>query len=100
MENIYYLLIVCLILWYFVYLRRVSEYALIHVNTYCNKENLQFISLARKSSRFKFNKALGPHWISIFEFEFSGDRESSYTGEIKLKGYKLDEVNLPPYKIN
>jgi hypothetical protein len=100
MENIYYLLIVCLVFWYFVYLRKVAEFARNHVNTYCNAESLQFISLARKSSRINFSKKLGPHWISIFEFEFSGDGESSYTGEMKLRGYKVDEVNLPPYKIN
>jgi hypothetical protein len=38
--------------------------------------------------------------MSIFEFEFSGDGESSYLGEMQLRGYKVDNVNMPPYKIN
>ncbi|XPF94300.1 DUF3301 domain-containing protein [Colwellia sp. RE-S-Sl-9] len=100
MENIYYLLIVCLIFWYFIYLRKISEYARSHINTYCNTENLQFISLARKSSRISFDKRHGPHWVSVFEFEFSGDGESSYLGEMQLRGYKVDGVNMPPYKIH
>jgi len=100
MENIYYLLIVCLIFWYFVYLRKVAEFALRHANKYCENEHLQFISLARKSSRLKFSKKRGPYWLSIFEFEFSGNGESSYVGEITLEGYKLEAVALPPYKIN
>lgn len=100
MENIYYVLFVCLILWYFIYLRKVSEFALLHTKKYCENEGIQFISLARKSSRFKFNTKLGPHWISNFEFEFSGNGESSYIGEVTLKGYKLEKFELPPYKIN
>jgi len=99
MENIYYLLIVCLIFWYFIYLRKVSEYARNHINNYCNTEGLQFISLARKSSRLSFNKQYGPHWISVFEFEFSGDGESSYLGEMTLRNYKVDAINMPAYKI-
>lgn len=100
MENIYYLLIVGLIFWYFIYLRKVSECARNHINSYCSTESLQFISLARKSSRINFNKRYGPHWISIFEFEFSGDGESSYLGEMQLRGYKVDNINMPAYKIN
>jgi len=99
MENIYYLLIVCLIFGYFIYLRKVSEYARNHINNYCNTEGLQFISLARKSSRLSFNKQYGPHWISVFEFEFSGDGESSYLGEMTLRNYKVDAINMPAYKI-
>jgi len=100
MENIYYLLIVALVFWYFIHLRKISEYARSHINNYCNTESLQFISLARKSSRICFSKQYGPHWVSVFEFEFSGDGESSYLGEMQLRGYKVDNVNMPPYKIN
>jgi hypothetical protein len=99
MENIYLLLIVCLFLWYFIYLRKVSEYALRHIKVYCDKDGLQFISLSRSSSRLTFNKALGPHWISVFDFEFSGDRESSYQGQATLKGFKLESIHVPMYKI-
>ncbi|MFB0980903.1 MAG: hypothetical protein ACI9YH_001127 [Colwellia sp.] len=99
MENIYLLLIVCLFLWYFIYLRKVSEFALRHIKQYCEKDSLQFISLSRSSSRLRFSKALGPHWISTFDFEFSGDRESSYQGQATLCGYKLDNIHVPMYKI-
>ncbi len=99
MENIYLLLIVCLFLWYFIYLRKVSECALRHIKHYCKNEGLQFISLSRYSSRISFNRALGPHWISTFDFEFSGDGESSYKGKAVLKGYKLDNIHVPMYKI-
>jgi hypothetical protein len=99
-EYIYYLLFVCLLFWYFVYLRRVSEYARSHANKYCKQENLQFLAIARLSSRFRFSKRFGPHWISDFDFEFSGDGESMYHGSLTLRGYKLDNIDTPAYRIH
>lgn len=100
MENIYYLLIVCLLFWYFLYLRKVAEFARSHATKYCNSEQLQFISIARKSSNFSFNKKLGPHWVSIFNFEFTGDGDSTYQGTMILRGYKLDDIEVPAYRIS
>jgi hypothetical protein len=56
MENIYYLLFIGLLFWYFVYLRKVSEYARSHVDKYCKQENLQLLAIARLSSRVFFCK--------------------------------------------
>lgn len=100
MENIYYLIFAALLFWYFAYLRRVSEYARSHANKYCKKENLQFLSIARLSSKPRFSKKLGPYWESHFDFEFSGDGTSKYHGNMKLKGYKLDNIDTPAYRVS
>ncbi len=100
MENIYYLLIVCLVFWYFVYLRKVSEFARLHARKYCEKESLQYIAIARRSSRLKFSQREGIYWYSLFDLEFSGDGESQHQGVISLRGYKLDKIDLPAYRIN
>lgn len=100
MENIYYLLFIFLLLSYFFYLRKVAELARKHIQKYCNKENLQFIALARTSSKIRFTRRDGPHFLSQFVFEFSGDGEASYQGTISLRGYKLDNIDLPAYRIN
>ncbi len=99
MENVYILLLVCLVFWYFIYLRKVAEFARHHSQKYCKSENLQYLSSARVSSRLRFNKQMGIHWLSIFEFEFSGDGESQYTGRISLRNYKLDHIDVPAYRI-
>jgi len=99
MENIYYLLIVGLVFWYFVYLRKVAEVARHHTKKYCEQANLQFIAIARISSRLRFNKRLGLYWLSKFEFEFSGDGVSKYQGVATFHGYKLEDVFLPAHKI-
>jgi len=100
MENIYYLLLFALFCWYFVFLRKVAEYARQHVNKYCEKEGLQYLSIARLSSRLRFNKRHGLHWLSRFEFEFSGDGESKYVGQASLENYKLEQINLPAYSVS
>jgi len=100
MENIYYLLGFCLLCWYFVYIRKVSEAALKHCQRYCDNENLQFIAIARRSSRFKFTKKSGFHLFSLYDFEFSGDGDSCYQGVVSLKALKLDRVELPAYRVH
>lgn len=100
MENIYYLLGFFLVCWYFVYIRKVSEAALKHCKLYCEKESLQFIAIARRSSRFKFSKKSGFHIFSLYDFEFSGDGDSCYQGVVSLKALRLDNVELPAYRVN
>lgn len=99
MENIYYLLFAFLICWYFIYLRQVSEAGRKHAQRYCKKEQLQFITIARQYTRMSFSKQQGLFVKSAFEFEFSGDGESSFQGTLFLNGNKLDSVELPPYRI-
>ncbi len=100
MENIYYLLIVALVFWYFVYLRRVSEFARQHAMKHCKAEGLQFIAIARRFSRIKFTKKQGFHWYSVFDLEFSGNGESQHVGVVSLRGFKLDNIELPIYRIH
>lgn len=100
MENIYYLLFVSLIFWYFVYLRKVAEVGKRHAQNYCEQANLQFINVARRSSKLQFNKRYGIHWLTDFDFEFSGDGEASYQGQITLRGMKLENVDVPPYRVH
>lgn len=100
MENIYFLLIFCLFCWYFSYLRKVSEAAKRHLSRYCKEGNLQFIALARRSSRLRFSKRHGICIYSIFDFEFSGDGASKNQGDLSLYGLKLEQINVPVYRVN
>ncbi len=100
MENIYYLLFICLFCWYFVYLRQVSEAARAHVDRYCKQTELQFIAIARRSTRLKFNKKHGLAFYSIFDFEFSGNGEEKNDGVIFLYGLKLHNIDIPVYRVH
>jgi len=100
MENIYYLLLIGLICWYFVYVRQVSESARFHVNQYCKKTQLQFIAIARRSTRLNFTKQHGLAFYSIFDFEFSGNGEEKNDGIVTLYGLKLNTVDVPVYRVH
>ena len=100
MENIYYLLLICLFCWYFIYLRKISEVAQVYANRYCEKNQLQFITIARKTSKLTFTKNYGLAWFSLFDIEFSGDGESSNCATLSLYGLTLDNIDIPPYRVH
>lgn len=99
MADIYLLLGIFLVFWYFIYLRKVAETARLQALRYCKQQGLQYISIARKSAKLSFSKRHGVFVKSDFEFEFSGDGESSAQGVIQLHGLKLHHVDLPAYRI-
>lgn len=99
MTDFYILLAIFLLGWFFVYQRNVAEKAKQSTKQYCEKNGLQFISLARIKTRMGFNKRLGLFWTNHFEFEFSGDGESAYVGTIALQNLKVINIDLPPFRV-
>jgi hypothetical protein len=100
LADIYLLLFIFLVIWYFIYLRKIAESARKQAIAYCENKGLQYIAVARRSSRLQCNKELGVFWRSIFDLEFSGDGESSYQGEMTLHGLKMIAIDLPAYRID
>jgi hypothetical protein len=99
LADIYILLLVCLIIWYFWFLRNVSEKAKVLTEKYCEDASLQFIAIARVKTRFSASKRLGIFIKTVYEFEFSGDGESSYVGHLTMNALKPEGFELPPYKV-
>ena len=81
-------------------MRQIAEKARQLGQHYCEKNSLQYISISRLKSRFKFSKRLGLYIASSFALEFSSNGEDSYIGELMMEGIKLKDVHLPPYRIN
>ncbi len=79
-------------------IRSISEAAFEHASRYCETHQLQLLTLARASTRitFKYSK---PDWHSRFLFEFSGNGEDRYTGEMELVGKRVLRTQLPPYRV-
>jgi len=99
MVDIYLLLLAFIVVWYFLYLRKVEESANKNLQQYCHHQDLQFIALARRSMRLRFNTKLGAYWLTEYELEFSGDGQTSYLGRAEMHGLNLHHVNLPPYRV-
>ncbi|QJR81765.1 DUF3301 domain-containing protein [Alteromonas pelagimontana] len=93
------LLLIGLIGMQFWRIRSISEQAYQHVNRYCETHGLQVLSIARKSTKptFKYGKM---DWFSVFIFEFSGNGEDRYAGEMEMIGKKVIRTHLPPYRVN
>ncbi|WP_448549296.1 DUF3301 domain-containing protein [Thalassotalea fusca] len=100
MENVYLLLFIALIVWFFTHMRKVAESAKRFAVQHCQKEQLQFIAIARSSNKVRFSKRMGFYFETEYIFEFSGDGQSKYQGTITLAGYKLKNIDIPAYRIN
>lgn len=93
------LLIILLIVGVFWRLRASSEAAKVYLDQYCNQASLQLISVARSQTQIKsFRGKLD--FKSTFNFEFSGNGEDSYQGQLIMAGLKVIDIELPAYKLN
>lgn len=98
MENILITLVFVAFAWHFWYQRNLSEYAMTHAKRYCDDMNLQFMSVARHKTSLVIDKRRGLVWKTTWCFEFSGDGESKYDGELIMLDQYLKHISTPVYK--
>lgn len=80
-------------------LRSISEFAKTYLEEYCEQQDLQLISVARKKT--KLTSVYGKiDFGCTYEFEFSGNGEDSYTGVLEIKGTTVVATRLPPFRVN
>ena len=79
-------------------IRGISESTNTYLKQYCEKHQLQLLSVARAQTRlsFKFGK---PDWNSVFMFEFSSNGEDRYSGEVELVGKRVIRTEVPPHRV-
>lgn len=98
--DIIVLIVISLVIFQFWQLRRQSEVALAYAKDYCERNNIQFISVARDHTRLVFFKRKLLEWHAKFQFEFSGNGEDSNYGELVLIDLRLVNVTTEVYKMN
>lgn len=78
--------------------RAISEAVKIQLDAYCERQQLQLISVARVKTRLgSYRGKLDFH--SDFVFEFSGNGEDSCQGKINMIGLKVQNIDTPAYKV-
>ncbi|WP_299074151.1 DUF3301 domain-containing protein [uncultured Paraglaciecola sp.] len=78
--------------------RAISESVRTQLDSYCEKQQLQFISVARVKTRIaSYRGKLDFH--SDFVFEFSGNGEDSSQGQVKMIGLKVHSIDTPAYRV-
>lgn len=78
--------------------RRQAEQARRYVENYCKQQQLQFLDIAWLGGRpAKLKRLIG--WQSKYEFGFSSDGESRYTGHVTLLNLRLVDITTPPHRV-
>ena len=78
--------------------RAISEAIKSQLDAYCDRQQLQLISVARVKIRLgSYKGKLDFH--SEFVFEFSGNGEDSCQGQVKMIGLKIQNIDTPAYRV-
>ncbi|MFT6344865.1 MAG: hypothetical protein ACJAWQ_001945 [Paraglaciecola sp.] len=78
--------------------RAISEAIKSQLDAYCERQQLQLISVARVKIRLgSYRGKLDFH--SDFIFEFSGNGEDSCQGQVKMIGLKIQNIDTPAYRV-
>ncbi|RUO79498.1 DUF3301 domain-containing protein [Pseudidiomarina taiwanensis] len=83
------------LLWQF---KKQQERALLLIQQYCRKHQLQYLDIARESSRLRTHGRLFGLW-SCYRFGFSSDTEHRYEGELEMLNLRLITIKTPPYRL-
>lgn len=74
--------------------RQHSELAALALRRYCKSQGLQLLSVALAHRRWQ-RGAL----TRSYQFEFSSDGEQRYQGVLRLRGLKVEAIDLPPFRM-
>ncbi|SIO01133.1 DUF3301 domain-containing protein [Salinivibrio sp. ES.052] len=74
--------------------RRQSEQAHRHIHRYCQRMELQLLSIAR-GRHAMIKTEHGWRWVTHYWFEFSATGHDHYTGQAQLSGLKLKAIETP-----
>lgn len=79
-------------------IRAISEAVKTQLDAYCERQQLQLISVARVKTRLgSYRGKLDLH--SDYIFEFSGNGEDSCQGQVKMMGLKVQNIDTPAYRV-
>ncbi len=79
-------------------LRGISETVILLTKQYCQKEQLQFLALARVRTRLGTHKGKFD-WRITYHLHFSSDGENEYVGTIETIGKRIISIDLPVFKM-
>jgi len=79
-------------------IRAISEAVKTQLDAYCERQQLQLISVARVKTRLGSYKGKLDFHID-FVFEFSGNGEDSCQGQVKTIGLKVQNIDTPAYRV-
>ncbi|OOE66203.1 hypothetical protein BZG25_10715 [Salinivibrio sp. ML198] len=74
--------------------RRQSEQAHQYIRQYCQRMELQLLSIARGRHTIRRTEQ-GWQWLTQYWFEFSATGDDHYIGHAQLRGLRLKAIDTP-----
>jgi hypothetical protein len=99
LADIVILVIVVVVAAQFWRIRGIAEQAKRYLTQFCEKQELQLISVARHQTRLAFHRGK-LDWRCEFVFEFSGNGEDSSQGTLVMRGLQVVSTDLPAYRVH
>ncbi|XOV79139.1 MAG: DUF3301 domain-containing protein [Aestuariibacter sp.] len=96
LTDILVLLVIIVIAIQFWRIRAITEFVQRYLSSYCEKLNLQLLSVARAKTGFVLHRGK-LDWKTQFYFEFSSDGSNRYQGHIEVEGMQVKQIHLPPH---
>ena len=100
MASIWLILCVSVVIYLFWVDRLAAENAREFAKRHCEKQQVQFLSIACNKKRLGILDNGKPGLKSEFSWEFSSTGQDSYTGTLYLHNGKIVKVDMPPHKLN
>jgi hypothetical protein len=98
MSSIAVLLALMLVAYLFLLQRRQDERAIALARQLCQQQQVQYLDCARDGHRW-VKRPRHSGFSTLYLVDFSGDGESRYQAELWLKGLRLADFVLPPFRI-
>jgi len=98
MSSVAVLLILMLVAYLFWQQRRQDERAVALARQLCQQQQVQYLDCARDGHKWVTHKGRRG-FRTLYLVDFSGDGESRYQAELWLKGLRLADFILPPFRI-
>lgn len=98
MSSVAVLLLLMMVAYLFWQQRRQDERAVALARQLCQQQQVQYLDCARDGHKWvQLHDRRG--WRTLYLVDFSGDGESRYQAELWLKGLRLADFKLPPFRI-
>ena len=98
MGSVLLLLLISTVCYLFWLQRKQDERAVVVARQLCQQQQLQLLDCGR--SGHSLRKIQGRlRFITLYQVDFSGDGESRYQAELWMKGLRLADFKLPPFRV-
>ena len=87
--------------WYWLKARELKDLALRTATRHCQDLSLKLLddSVVLRALRLRRDQTGQLRWLRRYRFDFTSTGDDRYQGEITLLGAKVQQIHLPPHRV-